>query len=171
MPELIKNFIAGRWSDAGDGRRFTSRNPADSRNLVAEAPLSGRADVDLAVAAARAAFSGWRLMPAPRRGEILFRAGELLRHNKQRLGELVTREMGKVITEGAGRCAGGDRHRLLHGRRRSPAAGRNRPLGAAGQGLQEHARTAGGRGAVGVVGAWAVCKDWAHAGCPPACSA
>jgi acyl-CoA reductase-like NAD-dependent aldehyde dehydrogenase len=102
MPELIKNFIAGRWSDAIDGRRFTSLNPADYRDTVAEAPLSGRADVDLAVAAAGAAFPDWRLMPAPRRGEILFRAGELLRKNKQRLGELVTREMGKVLTEGLG---------------------------------------------------------------------
>ena len=102
MPKLIKNFIAGSWSDAIDGRRFASRNPADSRDTVAEAPLSGRADVDLAVAAARAAFPEWRLMPAPRRGEILFRAGELLRHNKQRLGELVTREMGKVLAEGLG---------------------------------------------------------------------
>jgi acyl-CoA reductase-like NAD-dependent aldehyde dehydrogenase len=102
MPKLIKNFIDGRWSDAIDGRRFTSLNPADNRDTVAEAPLSGRADVDLAVAAARAAFSDWRLMPAPRRGEILFRAGELLRKNKQLLGELVTREMGKVLTEGLG---------------------------------------------------------------------
>ena len=102
MPRLIKNFIAGRWSDAIDGRRFASRNPADDRDTVAEAPLSGRADVDLAVAAARGAFSDWRLMPAPRRGEILFRAGELLRRDKQRLGELVTREMGKVIAEGLG---------------------------------------------------------------------
>jgi aldehyde dehydrogenase (NAD+) len=102
MPKLIKNFIAGSWSDAADGRRFASRNPADGRDLVAEAPLSGRADVDRAVAAARGAFPEWRLMPAPRRGEILFRAGELLRRDKQRLGELVTREMGKVIAEGLG---------------------------------------------------------------------
>ena len=43
MPKPIKNFIAGNWSDAVDGIRFTSRNPADNRDLVAEAPLSGRA--------------------------------------------------------------------------------------------------------------------------------
>ncbi len=102
MSRMINNYIAGNWSGAAGGRRFVSRNPADSREIVAEAPLSGRADVDRAVAAARAAFSEWRLMPAPRRGEILFRAGELLRKNKQRLGELVTREMGKVIAEGLG---------------------------------------------------------------------
>jgi len=102
MPELVRNFIAGSWSESISGKRFASRNPADSRETVAEAFLSGRDDVDLAVAAARAAAPGWRLLPAPRRGEILFRAGELLRRDKQRLGELVTREMGKVLAEGLG---------------------------------------------------------------------
>jgi alpha-ketoglutaric semialdehyde dehydrogenase len=102
MSDTVRNFIAGRWSDAIEGRRFASLNPADNRETVATAPLSCRTDVDLAVAAARAAFPQWRLVPAPRRGEILFRAGELLRSNKQRLGELVTREMGKVIAEGLG---------------------------------------------------------------------
>jgi acyl-CoA reductase-like NAD-dependent aldehyde dehydrogenase len=102
MADLIKNYVGGTWQDAQTGRRFTSRNPADERQVVAEAPLSGRGDVDQAVAAARAALPGWRLLPAPRRGEILFRAGELLSRNKQRLGELVTREMGKVLAEGLG---------------------------------------------------------------------
>ena len=102
MADLVRNFIAGTWSDAVDGKRFASRNPADTRQVIAEAPLSGREDVDRAVAAARAALSGWRLLPAPRRGEILFRAGSLLSQNKQRLGELVTREMGKVLSEGLG---------------------------------------------------------------------
>lgn len=102
MTELIRNFIAGTWCDSLDGKRFASLNPADTRETVAESPLSGRPDVDRAVEVARNAANGWRLMPAPRRGEILFRAGELLRMNKQRLGELVTREMGKVIAEGLG---------------------------------------------------------------------
>lgn len=102
MSDTVRNFIAGTWSDAMEGKRFASLNPADCRETIATAPLSGRADVDLAVAAARAAFPQWRRLPAPRRGEILFRAGELLRDNKQLLGELVTREMGKVIAEGLG---------------------------------------------------------------------
>jgi aldehyde dehydrogenase (NAD+) len=98
----VRNYVAGAWSDSLSGRRFASRNPADTRQVVAEAPLSERADVDRAVAGARAALPGWRGLPAPRRGEILFRAGELLIRNKQRLGELVTTEMGKVIAEGLG---------------------------------------------------------------------
>ena len=102
MTALVGNFIDGRWEEAVDGRRFTSRNPADCRETVAEASLSGKKDVDLAVAAARKAFPGWSALPAPRRGEFLFRAGEALLRNKERLGELVTREMGKVISEGLG---------------------------------------------------------------------
>lgn len=102
MTDVIGNFIAGAWSGPLEGKRFASRNPADIREVVAEAPLSGRADVDHAVESARGAFPAWRLMPAPRRAEILFRAGELLIRNKQRLGELVTREMGKVLAEGLG---------------------------------------------------------------------
>ncbi|HEY6009543.1 MAG TPA: aldehyde dehydrogenase family protein [Geobacteraceae bacterium] len=102
MGENIRNFIGGAWCDAVDGRRFASSNPAEAAETVAEAPLSGQADVDRSVAAARTAFASWRQLPPPRRGEILYRAGELLIRGKQRLGELVTREMGKVLAEGLG---------------------------------------------------------------------
>jgi acyl-CoA reductase-like NAD-dependent aldehyde dehydrogenase len=102
MAEIVRNFIAGEWIEGLEGKRFRSLDPADTREVFAEAPLSGQADVDRAVAAARAAWTGWRLLPAPRRGEILYRAAELLGRHKQRLGELVTREMGKVIAEGLG---------------------------------------------------------------------
>jgi alpha-ketoglutaric semialdehyde dehydrogenase len=102
MTELVRNFIAGAWSDAEDGRRFDSRNPADLRETVASVTLSGQSEVDRAVAAARSALPGWRSLPAPRRGEMLYRAAELLLQNKERLGSLVTREMGKVRTEGLG---------------------------------------------------------------------
>jgi aldehyde dehydrogenase (NAD+) len=102
MTDVVRNFIAGTWSEAATGKRFGSRNPADGREVVAEASLSEREDVDRAVAAARAALPGWRALPAPRRGEILFRTAELLGKHKQRLGELVTREMGKVLAEGLG---------------------------------------------------------------------
>jgi len=102
MAAEVRNFIDGVWAEAVSGKRFASLNPADSREVIAEAPLSGRTEVDQAVAAAGRALPGWRLLPAPRRGELLFRAGELLAQNKQRLGELVTREMGKVLAEGLG---------------------------------------------------------------------
>jgi alpha-ketoglutaric semialdehyde dehydrogenase len=99
---MIRNFIGGKWVDAAEGKRFVSVNPADTREIVAEAPLSSCEDVGQAVIAAREAFAGWRRLPAPRRGELLFKAGELLVRRKQELGELVTREMGKVLPEGLG---------------------------------------------------------------------
>jgi len=102
MTDRVRNLIAGTWADGAAGELFASRNPADTREVIAEAPLSGPEDVDRAVSAARTAFPGWRLTPPPRRGEILFRAGEQLIRNKERLGRLVTREMGKVIAEGLG---------------------------------------------------------------------
>jgi acyl-CoA reductase-like NAD-dependent aldehyde dehydrogenase len=102
MSGKVLNFIAGKWIDAVGGGNFASVNPADIRETVATVAFSGKEDVDMAVSAAREAFLKWRLMPAPRRGEILFRAGELLIMRKQQLGELVTREMGKVLSEGLG---------------------------------------------------------------------
>lgn len=102
MAEKIKNYIEGKWIGAASGKTFESRNPADSRKLIGIVPDSGATDVDKAVAAARAAFLPWARTPAPKRGEILYRAAELLIKRKQELGELVCREMGKVLSEALG---------------------------------------------------------------------
>jgi aldehyde dehydrogenase (NAD+) len=102
MSETVRNFIAGTWCDAADGRNFESYNPADLQEVIASVPLSSIVDVDRAVAAARQALPAWRQLPAPRRGELIFRAAELLTTNKDRLGNLVSREMGKVLAEGLG---------------------------------------------------------------------
>ncbi|HEY3347028.1 MAG TPA: aldehyde dehydrogenase family protein [Nitrospirota bacterium] len=100
--ERLLNFIDGKWVEADGGRTFLSLNPADTREIIASAPHSSPDDVDRAVEAARQAFDSWRLVPAPKRGEIIFRAAEALTKEKSRLGELVTREMGKVLPEGLG---------------------------------------------------------------------
>jgi len=97
----LKNLIGGRWQDAESGDKLDSINPANGE-VVGTAPSSGTIDVDKAVEAATRAFKKWRLTPAPKRGEILFRAAELLVKHKEELGRLVTREMGKVLTEGLG---------------------------------------------------------------------
>ncbi|MRR58669.1 MAG: aldehyde dehydrogenase family protein, partial [Deltaproteobacteria bacterium] len=102
MDAKVKNYIAGKWLDALDGRCFESRNPADNRELVASVAYSGREDVDMAVGAARDAFRAWKLMPAPKRGELLFRAAEILARRKAELGRLVALEMGKVLPEALG---------------------------------------------------------------------
>ncbi|HEX9860358.1 MAG TPA: aldehyde dehydrogenase family protein [Nitrospirota bacterium] len=102
IPLKIQNFIGGSWVDAGDGGVFETINPARRDEVVAVVAKSTREDIDRAVQAAREAYKSWRLVPAPKRGEILFRAAEGLVREKERLGRLVTREMGKVIAEGLG---------------------------------------------------------------------
>ncbi|MGC8488637.1 MAG: aldehyde dehydrogenase family protein, partial [Clostridia bacterium] len=69
---------------------------------MADVPLSDPSDVDRAVATAQEAFKSWRLVPAPKRGEILFRVGRLLEERKEMLARLMTQEMGKVLTEARG---------------------------------------------------------------------
>lgn len=102
MPETIKNYINGEWVPAIQGKTFESLNPADNREIIGIIPDSDHHDVEKAVAAARAAFRSWSLTPAPKRGEVLYRAAEILLKRKQELGELCCREMGKVIAESLG---------------------------------------------------------------------
>ncbi|MEE9614963.1 MAG: aldehyde dehydrogenase family protein, partial [Thermodesulfobacteriota bacterium] len=102
MPEKYQNLIDGKWTDSSDGKTLKTVNPANTKDIVGTIPASTHADVDRAVEAARKAYEPWRLTPAPKRGEILFRAAELLVKDKDALGKLVTREMGKVLSEGLG---------------------------------------------------------------------
>src|SRR3989337_2745557 len=102
MVEKVRNFINGKWVNAVEGRMLKSINPADTTDTVGIIPRSGQKDIDMAVAAARNAYNNCRLTPAPRSGEIILKAAELLCKRKQELGGLVTREMGKVLPEGLG---------------------------------------------------------------------
>jgi len=96
-----RNFIGGEWADAASGETFDSTSPADGEQL-GTFPRSGGEDVDRAVAAAKAAYEEWRLVPAPKRGELLFRFAQLLAEHKAELTELMTHEMGKVKAEAGG---------------------------------------------------------------------
>ncbi len=96
------NYIAGEWVESSTGETFEDRNPADTREVVAIFQKSGKADVDAAVEAAKQAFERWRLVPAPRRAEIVFRAAEMLAERKEEYSRDMTREMGKVIKETRG---------------------------------------------------------------------
>ena len=80
---VFKNFIDGEWVDSATGDTFENRNPADTRDLVGIFQKSNREDVDAAVDAAKRAFAKWRLVPAPRRAEIVFRAAEILIERKE----------------------------------------------------------------------------------------
>ncbi|MEB2333277.1 MAG: aldehyde dehydrogenase family protein [Anaerolineaceae bacterium] len=95
----FKNYINGKWV-AGKSA-FQTINPANEE-LIADIAQAEISDVDAAVHAAKDAFDAWRLTPAPLRGEILFRIGDLLKQKKEELSQLLTREMGKVIAEARG---------------------------------------------------------------------
>jgi aldehyde dehydrogenase (NAD+) len=96
------NLIGGSFRPSGGGRTFESRNPANKGDVVGVFPRSTAADVDAAVAVARSAFDGWRRTPWPGRAAIILRASELLEERKEDLARLMTREMGKVLTEARG---------------------------------------------------------------------
>lgn len=102
MSEIFKNYIDGRWVEGSTGKTFENRNPANHHDVIGVFPVSGAEDVDRAVRAAKRAFARWRLVPAPKRGEILYRAGDLLRRHKEEIARGMTREMGKILKEGRG---------------------------------------------------------------------
>jgi acyl-CoA reductase-like NAD-dependent aldehyde dehydrogenase len=99
--KTFQNYIGGDWVDALSGETFESVNPATG-DTIGIFPRSSAEDVDRAVEAAKAAHEEWRLVPAPKRGEILYRFANLLTEHKEDLTDLMTREMGKVKAEAGG---------------------------------------------------------------------
>ncbi len=99
--KTFQNLIDGEWVDAASGETFESTSPADGETLGVF-PRSGPEEVDRAVEAAKAAFEEWRLVPAPKRGEILFHLAHVLEREKEALTDLMTHEMGKVKAEAGG---------------------------------------------------------------------
>src|SRR6201993_1305570 len=99
---VFKNFIDGEWVESQSGQTFEDRNPADNREVVAIFQRSNKDDVDAAVDAAKRAFAKWRLVPAPRRAEMVFRAADILLERKEEYARDMTREMGKVLKETRG---------------------------------------------------------------------
>jgi len=99
--ETFQNYIGGVWTDAASGETFESTSPATGET-IGIFPRSGVEDVDRAVTAAKETYAEWRLVPAPKRGEILFRLARVLEREKAALTDLMTREMGKVKAEAGG---------------------------------------------------------------------
>jgi aldehyde dehydrogenase (NAD+) len=99
--KTFKNWIGGNWVDAASGETFESVSPADGE-ILGVFPKSSAEDVDRAVEAATAAFEEWRLVPAPERGNVLYRFAQLLIDQKDELTDLMTHEMGKVKAEAGG---------------------------------------------------------------------
>jgi aldehyde dehydrogenase (NAD+) len=96
------NLVDGKWLPAASGKTMLNLNPADHSDVIGAFPSSHAEDVALAVDAAKKAFATWRLVPAPKRAEILLRAGNNLIQNKEKYAREMTREMGKVLAETRG---------------------------------------------------------------------
>jgi aldehyde dehydrogenase (NAD+) len=99
---IYRNLIDGEWMEARTGETFENINPADTREVVGVFQKSGVEDVNQAIDAAREAFKRWRLVPAPRRAEMLYVAAQMLVERKERFARDMTREMGKVLKETRG---------------------------------------------------------------------
>src|SRR5256885_9210820 len=102
MTETFKNFIAGAWVAPTTGAYFENRNPAERDDVIGCFPRSGPEDVARAVASAQRGFAQWSRTPAPARGEVLHRVGDLLVRRKEDIARAMTREMGKVVAETRG---------------------------------------------------------------------
>jgi alpha-ketoglutaric semialdehyde dehydrogenase len=101
-PKIYRNYINGEWVESPTGKTFENLNPADTTDVVGIFQRSGSEDIANAVDAAKLAFEKWRLVPAPHRAEIIFRASELLLERKEDYARDMTREMGKVLSETRG---------------------------------------------------------------------
>src|SRR5712671_2530026 len=97
-----KNFIAGKWIKSSSSKTVDNTNPANTDDVIGEAPLATRDEARSAVEAAAEAFRGWRSTPAPTRGKIVAKAARLLEEAKEELAQILTREEGKTISESRG---------------------------------------------------------------------
>ncbi|HOM04111.1 MAG TPA: aldehyde dehydrogenase family protein [Candidatus Kapabacteria bacterium] len=100
--DKFKNYINGKWVDAVSGKTFKNINPANHEDIIGEFAYSEKADVDNAVAAAKEAYKKWRLVPAPKRGDIIRKAGDIFARRKKEIAKIMTREMGKPTFETEG---------------------------------------------------------------------
>jgi aldehyde dehydrogenase (NAD+) len=102
LGQVYQNFIGGQWKSARSGETFLSTNPARTSEIIGHYQKSSRADLEDAVTAARQAQPAWEATPAPVRGEIFYRAAQILERRREELAELTTREMGKILRETRG---------------------------------------------------------------------
>lgn len=100
--ERFKNYINGQWVEPKSNKYFKNINPANIEDVIGEFPESGQDDVNAAVAAAKEAFKMWKNMPAPKRGDIIRKAGDIFARRKNEIAKIMTREMGKPVFETAG---------------------------------------------------------------------
>ena len=102
MSKKFKNYIGGEWVEPSSGEYFENRNPANNGDVIGLWPKSNREDVQRAVEAAKRGFEVWRRTPAPLRGDVIRRAGDIINERKDEIARAMTREMGKVLKETTG---------------------------------------------------------------------
>jgi len=102
MEAKYRNLINGKWINPSTDKFIENRNPADKNDIIGIYPSSDANDVNKAVAAAKAAFEKWRLVPAPKRGDVLKLVGDMMLARKDAIASEMTREMGKVFAETKG---------------------------------------------------------------------
>lgn len=100
--EKYNNLIAGRLVEPVSGEYFENLNPADKNDCIGLFAKSGAEDIEQAVVAALRAFPIWSQMPAPQRGELIFKVAQLLLRDQERLARVIVREMGKTMPEALG---------------------------------------------------------------------
>lgn len=102
MAETFRNYIAGEWVEPLTGEYVDNRNPARWGEVLGRFPSSGPDDVARAIDSAKRGFQAWRKVPAPQRGDVLRRVGDLMTARKDEIARAMTREMGKVLAETRG---------------------------------------------------------------------
>lgn len=107
MANTCQNYINGEWRGSSTGETVSSINPANRRDIVGLVPNSGREDLDSAVAAADEARTAWRKLAGPARGQLLYKAADILESRIDEIAETMTREMGKTLGEAKGETARG----------------------------------------------------------------
>jgi len=100
MPEVFRNYVGGQWVECKSKKTVPNINPADTDEVVGLFQASAAEDVIEACDTAAKAQPAWAALPAPRRGEYLFKAAEILESRLAQLGEDMTREEGKTLPEG-----------------------------------------------------------------------
>ncbi|HYR86569.1 MAG TPA: aldehyde dehydrogenase family protein [Terriglobia bacterium] len=98
----VRNYIRGEWISVREGREIEVRNPADQDEIIGKGFLASRREAEAAIAAASEALPAWSRMPAPKRGEIVERAADLLRAEQDEVARLLTREEGKTFADAKG---------------------------------------------------------------------
>jgi malonate-semialdehyde dehydrogenase (acetylating) / methylmalonate-semialdehyde dehydrogenase len=102
----LRNYVAGGWVDAAAASTLEDRDPATGE-LAALVPLSGLADVDAAVRAAREAQPGWREVPPQERARAVLALRDTLLEHRDELTALVTADMGKTLADADGEVGRG----------------------------------------------------------------